>query len=229
MLRGVPRLVAAVADIKKEDETIKRTMVEKAEADAAFAQREIERGFPLLHAHALVANWAALEATVEDAMVAFLVNEPEILRNEAFSKIKVSLADFTVLEPEERMRHLVSELERNQGVARKYGVDRFEALLEPFALGGAVSPETRKDAREMHHIRNVLVHRAGFADRRIVEGCPWLNFRLNQPVTVSNEALQRYDGSLIRYSTELVCRFGTRYGIDLRAEVEEPTALDYPS
>lgn len=37
---------------------------------ASFAKGELERGFPLLHAHVVVAIWGALETMVEDLMVA---------------------------------------------------------------------------------------------------------------------------------------------------------------
>src|SRR5437016_5050276 len=43
-----------------------------ARAEAEFAQRELDRGFPILHSHATVALWGILEATIEDVALEFL-------------------------------------------------------------------------------------------------------------------------------------------------------------
>jgi hypothetical protein len=160
---GMPQLVAGHNKARKllirlgdEEEKLPPMMTqEQAEELAKFAKNEIERDFPLLHAHTLMGLWSALEVMVEDMLVAFLMNDSEILKNEAFSKIRLPLSEFKMLEKEERMRFLINEFERNQGTNRKHGVDMFEILFEPFGLGGTVKPEVKKNMREMHHVRNV--------------------------------------------------------------------------
>jgi hypothetical protein len=162
--------------------------------------------------------WSALEVMVEDMLVAFLMNDSEILKNEAFSKIRLPLSEFKMLEKEERMRFLINEFERNQGTNRKHGVDMFEILFEPFGLGGTVKPEVKKNMREMHHVRNVLVHRGDKADRRIVEGCPWLGLRVGDIVAVRHEQFGRYMHALIEYVLELLDRLDHKFGYDSRAD-----------
>lgn len=44
--------------------------LELTRQQAALARREVKRDFPLLHAHAVVAIWSALETVAEDALVA---------------------------------------------------------------------------------------------------------------------------------------------------------------
>ena len=65
------------------------------------------------------------------------------------------------------MRLLLVELQRNIG--RKNGVDLFEELLAYFNLSGVVDGKDKQLLWQMHHIHNVIVHRASRADRRLIK------------------------------------------------------------
>lgn len=206
----------AVEVLKRTDRLVGKVTklsMEEAQEAAEFAEGEKERNYPFFHVHALIGLWAAFEAAVEDLQVAFLMNDPAILQKDEFAKIRIPLRDFELLEKEERMRFLLSEFEKNICAGRKHGADRFEILLEPFGLSGVLVSEIKKDIREMHHVRNVLVHRAAKADRRIVEGCPWLGLSLGQEITVTPEAIHRYEKSLMKYTVEIICRCRRRFGL----------------
>jgi hypothetical protein len=174
-------------------------------ARAEFAKNEVIKEHPTLHAHALIADWGAMEAFVEDLCVALIVDKPEFLKNEVFSKVKVPLSEFELLDKEERFRFLIGQVEQ-QTAARRHGVDRFEALLAPFGLSGPVEEDVKKSLRACHHIRNVLVHRAGIADRRIVEGCPWLGLKLGDRVTVTRADHIQFHNHLWDYAKTVVTR-----------------------
>jgi hypothetical protein len=191
----------------------------EAKKEAQLAEEECKTGFPLLHAHALVAMWAALEAAIEDMLVGILLNEPETLKKEAFAKIRVPFADFETKNKEERMRFLIDELGRNLG--RKNGVDAFEGLLHHFELSGSVTEEDRKLVWQTHHLRNVFVHRAACADRRLVEACPWLQLRVNDPVTVSHGEFVRCARALSSYALTITHRLGKRYAVDTHALIRD--------
>ncbi len=218
MLRAIPKALEALAISNEVRDKYEgpHTSMEEAQEIARLAEAEKERGYPLLHAHSLVGLWATFEATVEDLLVVFLMNDPNILQQDEFAKIRIPLRDFELLEKEERIRFLLAEFERNQSLSRKHGADRFEVLLEPFGLSGALEAGIKKDIREMHHIRNVLVHRGGKADRRIIEGCPWLGFSLGQGITVTPEAMSRYEQSLMKYAIEIICRCRRKLGYSFR-------------
>ncbi len=96
------------------------------------------------------------------------------------------------MDTEERARYLLAGVEQ-QKAARSYGVDRFEHLLEAFDLSGPVEEEIKKHMYAFHHIRNVLVHRGGKADRRLVEKCPWLNLFVGDQVFVTRQSYNMYD------------------------------------
>lgn len=180
---------------------------------AAFAKSEIEKGFPILHVHALVALWGLLEAAIEDALVAFLLNEPDRLRNEPFGKLKITLADFEASEKDDRMRLLLAELERDKSVRRRHGVDRFEVLLEAFGFSAPVHPLVKKELYALHHIRNVIVHRGSLADRRLVQACPWLSLKIGEPIIVTHKAYARYDSALAYYVLKILERFRAHFGL----------------
>ena len=62
------------------------------------------------------------------------MNYLSMLTNELFIKTRVSLAQFELLEKEERMRHLIGEFEQTSGLAKKHGVYRVELLFRPFGV-----------------------------------------------------------------------------------------------
>ena len=213
MLRGVPNAVEVLAKFRPGTfgEQSPQDALQRAKKDAEFANSEIERGFPALHAHAVVAIWGALEASIEDLLVAWVLNKPEVLQNEAFAKLKVSLGDFLWLEREEQARLLIRELERASSQRR--GIERFESLLQAIGQSGSIDEGVRKSLFEMFQVRNVLVHRAGSADRRIAEACPWLNLTVGAPVLLDHQAFRRYVSSVDAYIANVMERVFEPFGI----------------
>jgi hypothetical protein len=213
VLTGMPGIFEVLIPDSAPEEQAKLTSnLSEAKKEAELAENECKTGFPLLHAHALVGMWAALEAAIEDMLVGILLNEPELLKKEVFAKVRVPLSEFETKDKEERMRFLVSELGRNLG--RRNGVDAFEPLLQHFGLSGDVEDEVRKLVWQTHHVRNVIVHRASRADRRLVEACPWLHLRVNDFVTVSHEMLSRCAPALANYVLAVIHRLAKRYDVD---------------
>jgi hypothetical protein len=179
-------------------------MIKKAEVKAEFSEKEIRAGFPLLHAHTLVGVWGALEAAIEDMLVGTLMNEPRFLEFPVFAKIRVPLAEFQMLDKEDRMRFVIEEASRNLGTVRGQGVDTFESLLEHFLLSGAVLAEIKKTIWEISNIRNVIVHRNSIADRRLIKHCTWLNMQVGDKVVISHEQLERYGDALCAYAEIII-------------------------
>lgn len=198
---------------KREEEHQKD--LKAARADAEFAAKEIKDGFPLLNAHALVGLWSALESAVEDALVGTLMNEKELLKSEAFAKLRIPLAEYDVLEQDERMRLLIQELRRGHPLEQTQGVDGMERLLGYMNLSGQVDPEVKKTMWEMQNVRNVIVHRGSIVDRRLMKNCPWLPFKLGEPLTVSYKDLHRYDMALHEYLFEIIRRLGLKYNVEI--------------
>jgi len=186
--------------------------IESARKRAEFAQQEIDSGFPVLYSQAVVACWGFIEATVEDLVVSLLMTEPQHLTHEQFRRIQIPLAEYGSLEPDERMRFLVKEFARKNSAGLKQGVSIFETLLGSVGLSGSVNEMVRRDLFELYHVRNVIVHRSGIADRRICEACPWLNLSPGQRVLVRSADYTKYSWAINEYFIDILERDLVRTG-----------------
>jgi hypothetical protein len=224
-----PALVEAILNLEASDKgtelsEAQRARLVEAESDAKFAQLEMEQGFPLLHAHALVAMWGAVEVTINDYLVALLLHDPTALAQEAISKTRISVAEFELLDREDRMRLLLEDLGRTLKTEYKRGVNRFELLLGAFGLSGPVDEDIKTRLFEMFHIRNVLVHRASIADGRFVKACPWMGLNVGERVVVDHDRYLRLSGAVYKYLTIVVNRVRDR-GIPRSTDkAEQPSA-----
>lgn len=70
----------------------------------------------------------------------------------------------------------------------------------------------RKSLFELSQIRNVIVHKGGKADRRLVEGCGWLGLQRGATVHVSGAMFARYRLAAYWYLIELRGRVDERFG-----------------
>jgi hypothetical protein len=211
-----PEMVQRVIDLtisaEKEVTPDLKSDLESATKQAAFAENELKNGFPFLNAQALVGIWGALEAAVEDMLVGILMNEPKSMEKDEFTKIRVPLPKFEVLDKEDRMRFLLSEAQRAQAVGSVQGVDTFEKALQLFDLAGAVDGETKKMMWEMNHLRNVFVHRDSIADLHLVQACPWLNLSTGDRVLINEEKYGFFSDAVYEYLKTLTRRLAVRYG-----------------
>jgi hypothetical protein len=179
---------------------------EAAKLEAEFARQEIEKEFPLLHSHALVTTWSALEALFEDVVVVHLINRPEILKEEAFQKTRIPLATYEQLNQEDKSRLLVYEVQRTLSSEQRLGLDCFEALLKLVSLSGKVESEMRRDIYEIQQLRHTIVHRASLADRKLLEACPWLKLTSGERIMISREHYRRLIETVFNYVTLVIKR-----------------------
>lgn len=185
--------------------------LESATADAAFTRNERDNDFPYLHAYTLVGQWGALEAGIEDMLVGILVNEPRVLQKDDFARVKIPLSKYELLDKEERMRFLLSDVQRTLSSGTAQGVNTFESVLHVFDLSGPVEEGVRTGLWEMNHMRNVVVHRDSRADLRLIQACPSVNLKVGDRVIITHERYGYYSNVLIDYIRLLICRLGKRY------------------
>ncbi|MEU2539981.1 hypothetical protein [Streptomyces iakyrus] len=195
---------------------VKPTSEQKAEAEkrARFAKSEKERGFPLLHGQALMGMWGALEAFVEDFCVACMESFPDSLRSASVKKVKIALSDFMELSESDRLRYLVTEIQREKKIGLRSGIAVFEDLLNTIEingesqsrLGGEVDRRVRDLLYEAQQIRNTLAHRGGIADRRLCDACPNLRLIPGQPVLLSLDYIETFDAAARVYALTVMNR-----------------------
>ena len=176
------------------------------EEEARFAHAEAANDFPFLHGQLVISTWSALESTITDFLVLWLMHRPEALEAQPFSKLKITLSEFERRNKEERMRLLLDDLERSLRMESKTGVARFEGLLGAVGLSGPVDEQVGRNLHEMFQVRNVIAHRSSIADRHFIQQCPWVSYAPGDRIMVSGEAWTRYRESAIAYVTTVRAR-----------------------
>ena len=216
MFRTMPQIVTAVAKATGRENHVDTAMeLTRAESHAAFALPEAENEFPVLHANTTITVWSYLESGVRLFLARWLEHEKSAFDLDDIQKLKVRIGEYERLQGEDRYFYIIDRLEQESVAALKCGVSRFEVILEPFGLSGKVAPDIQRDLFELNQVRNCLMHRAGRADRRFIEACPWLGMEVGQQIKVTPVSTRRYISSVLRYSTKLICRLGERFGVDM--------------
>ena len=178
LLKSVNTLLRYEGEVVDEDGT------KRAEQDAPVIKEETDNGFPFFYGLATVAIWGALEAFIEDLLVLCLENDSNLMRLEPIAKIRVSISQFESMPAEERRYYIIDTVERDIRSKYKHGASRFESLLRTFDLGGAIDDDPKRTLLELASIRNVLVHRSGIADQRLITTCPWLGIKIGEIVSM---------------------------------------------
>jgi hypothetical protein len=215
MLRNVPKIVEVLAEVEKGSAEEDNYSLERAKKEAELAQREVDEDFPLLHAQATIALWSALESAIRLFIVKWLQNYKEAMEVEIIQKLRVRIGDYERLEGEDRFFYILDRLDQELSDPFKNGITRFELLLEPFGMSGAVNENVKRDLFELNHVRNSLVHRSGLVDRRIVDSCPWLKLKIGGQIKIDGEMWHKYFTSVMKYVTELIVRLGEQFGVDM--------------
>jgi len=151
----------------------------------SFAKDERTAGFSYLFDLVVVKLWSILETWSDDLLVEQLRAPAKCKDKHLIMSLKGPLLDFANAGPDEQAELLATELKVAVKAPLKLGVSRFEAIFEPLGLDGLVPDIVRKTIFELSQARNVIVHRAGIADSRFVEACPWLDVSLGQPLRLS--------------------------------------------
>lgn len=223
VLRGMPRVIKAIAKAKDTEDTPDTArQIESAEKEAALAQQEVDKDFPVLHGLAVVALWSWLENFVKGFVVLWLVHRKDAYSAPALQKLRVKLGEYLQLSRTEQAHYVVELMEQDLATPLKRGVTRFDSLFEPFALVMTPLPEgCTKTLFELQQVRNAIAHKNGNVDHQLKSACPWLKVKLNQPVPVSHEMLGCYTQACIQYLFARLYDVGDRYAMDLRPQDAE--------
>lgn len=215
-IRGAPSLVRALSKLDEvEGRQGRAADIKRVEKEADLARQEVASGFPLVHAQAVVTLWSYLEALTRSFVTGWLRHAPGALSIKEVAKLKVPLGEYTALSEEDRYSYIFDHLESELRIKFRGGINRFEQHLALFGLSGEVSEEAKRHIFELGHIRNVLVHRGGEADRRLTEACPWLGLSVGETVQITHQQFERYSEAVHEYVTQLIVRVGEHFGVDM--------------
>lgn len=158
--------------------------MKRAQADAEWVEAEAKHDFPLLHSRCSVSVWSILETFVEDVSVTWFQNRTEVWDLEILEKVRMPIAVYERLQGEDRARHVVGEIYRHLGADLKTGLGHLNALLTLLELAPDVGPNVTKALHELCQVRNAIVHRGGRADRRLLDSCPYLPWKVGEPIRI---------------------------------------------
>ncbi|MEU1270887.1 hypothetical protein [Streptomyces sp. NPDC005799] len=211
-----------VFGVIEEGREVPESRLTQRKDQVKLARTQIDSEFRLLHGHALMGTWGALESLIEDTVEAWMAFRPEVLLHQNFAKIRVPLAEFLSLTDEQRVRLLVSEVQRDLKLDLRSGVTKFEKLLSSVGLGGPVDPRVRDALFEAQCIRNVLAHRAGIADQRFIDACPSYGLSIGDRLAIDKGTYRRLNFSFYVYGNIVINRILATLGRDGRVHSDYP-------
>lgn len=216
-ITAMPKMVEALERLENKEigEDGKKKIAE-AQKEADLAVAEIEADFPVLHGLAVIALWSWLEHGIKGFIALWLAHHKGAIKIPALGKLRIKMAHYMALSKSEQMKEIVDLMDRELDSEGRSGVNRFESLLEPFGLSGAVSKECAHALNELQQVRNLMAHRNGKVDRQFKSKCPWIKVAIDKKVNVKREMFQQYSAGTIGYFTELLYRVGEVYGIKIR-------------
>ena len=160
--------------------------------------------YPALYALAAIATWSALDAAILDVGRSFIVNRGvPVVRGAPI--VHVDLAEHQrLIEYEQSDLLLRLMLEQSNGDGA--GAGRFQKILSLFGVAVYCSDWTIRRLLELSQVRHVLVHRAGIADARLAEACPWLALQGGDSVLVTKQHYAAWSAAALDYAWTVVER-----------------------
>jgi hypothetical protein len=168
-------------------------------------ENEVKNKFSFLYNQSAVYLYTFLEAAIKDVIITFL-SHPNSEEIKEIGALKMSLYDYRRLSEQEKMDYLFEQYEKSISAGLKYGITRFETLLEPFGLSGVNSKDVSTNIYELAQVRNNLLHKNGIVDKQLKDACPWLPFNLRDKLIVTEEMHNKYADSILEYATSLATR-----------------------
>lgn len=215
MLRGVPKITQVLMKVEEDDSPESSASLENAKIEAELAQHEVDAGFPVLHAWAIVGLWAILETLIRTFVAEWLKHKRTAWQVEPIKRLRIRLGQYESIPKKQKYMFVTELLEKELGAGLKSGVTRFEALLEPFGLSGDVPDNIRQIIYEFGQVRNAIAHRGFKKDRQLLDACPWIGGQIGSDLHVSAEMFTKYQQAAQVYVVLIVCRIGEYYGVDM--------------
>ena len=214
-LTKVPRILELAHTALHPEKNEKDNETEnRAKKRAELAKSEIAKDFPLLHSHAIMGIWGALEAMIEDLAISWIEHNPSVLSEPKIAKIRIPLIEFQAMDQQGRLRFIVSELQRELGTELKSGANKFESLLSLLGLGGPVDKRLKDIIFETQNLRNIFAHRGGIADRKFVTNCPQFQYAVGDTVRIDTQHYNRIFFGFLMYAAVILNRCRTIDNLD---------------
>jgi len=215
MIRATPKIIEVLTKAESNKSQKEKDRLKSAREEAKLAQQEVDMGFPVLHAWAVISLWAHLESLFRIFIATWLRHKRSAWKIDAIRRLRIKVGEYESIAKDERHIFIAGQLERELGAGLKAGVTRFETLLEPFGLSGNLPACVKRQIYEFGQVRNLVAHRAGKIDNHFLNACPWIDANLGTELNISKKMLGSYYHASLAYVTLIICRLGELRGVDM--------------
>ncbi len=226
----LPQTLEAIHNYRKLTDSVEGELQEEQRIEAhkqsSLATEEINKGFPFIFNQATILLYSHLESLIKEIITSFIKNNPDYITLKEFSTLKIQLSEYEGLNQDEKFDYIYFLYERAIAPGFFYGTKRFEALLAPIKMNGAVNSITEKNIFELAQLRNVLLHKSGRVDKTLIERCPWLNLKFGDKILVNHIQYKKYCDSVVAYNMTVFYRFENIYQVDLSETKIEYSGLE---
>jgi hypothetical protein len=175
---------------------------------SAWAQAELEAGYPHINAQALISMNSALDAMVEELVDFWRPRLVDLLVTRLYDVAQASTKAAGKPSPtRDEIGDLVRKKQPRRGRLKGSGISRYEPLLAEIGFAAPVDRPIPRDLdialTELGALRDVLVHRAGRIDARALKQAPTLQLALGAFVRVGSDDFRRYSAALRCYAQEI--------------------------
>jgi hypothetical protein len=141
--------------------------------------------------------WTHLETFIKNFIVAWIKTNSQSLE---IPIVKATYEKLQNYEDEEEKYHaLIDNLELRVRSPNSFGIKKFENILRIFSLDGEVDKDIQNALLELQQVRNLLVHRRGIVDKKILDICNWV-VSYGKEVFIDQEIFEWYIESSFKYA-----------------------------
>ncbi|MDQ0112459.1 hypothetical protein [Paenibacillus harenae] len=171
-----------------------------------FLENEIKNNYTYLYNLSSIRIWGIIETAVDDFVQHIIETDINVRNLETLKRIQGPLVDFINMSHSDQSLFLLDSLKQSIKANLKLGVGRFESILSSINHDGVVHELVRTTLFELSQIRNVLVHKNGKADLRIIKNCPWLELSQGMALQITEKKFNKYKLAVMWYILELTNR-----------------------
>lgn len=216
-------LAIPAVDLKKLFRDIDETTREAYfKAIGRFTQDGLE-GYTIFK-FSITFYWAEVESFIDAFLKNWLTHAKPPATLEVFEKINFtqSVREFENLSRSEVMTLYVQGLKDKVRAGSE--IKTFFAALDKVGLGRCDGEQKKRLERtftELQQVRNIMVHKSGIVDRRMIMTCPWLKPRPDVEVgklyPLNIEVVQDYGYQILDLAQHIINRID-RYNSDTRPD-----------
>jgi hypothetical protein len=171
-----------------------------------FTDDQAQSDYPYLFSLVAVRLWAMVEAAARELVIEGVKQPIPLPRPGALAKLKGPIAPFVGADAA-LQAELVADALWHSVEGQYLGTERYDAVLDRIGFAGDSHNTIREILVELSEVRHCVVHRDGFADRRLLATCPWLCLSVGARLPATTQRYWFYRTAVYGYVMDLLRRW----------------------